>query len=77
MAELNRITIDPAILSGKPIVRGTRISVELVIDLLASGWNPLQILENYPTLQPGDVEACLKYASALLHEECVYPLKTA
>lgn len=77
MENLERIVVDPAILVGKPIVQGTRVSVELVIDLLASGWSHGQILENYPTLRPGDIEACLSYASQMLHEERVYPLTTA
>jgi uncharacterized protein (DUF433 family) len=54
----DHITIDPAVLVGKPIVKGTRISVELVMDLLAAGWTTEQILNSYPTLKADDVRAC-------------------
>lgn len=70
----NRIVIDPAILTGKPIIRGTRIAVEFVIVLLAEGWTQEQILSNYPHLQPEDITACLHYAGSLLKEERVYSI---
>lgn len=73
----NHITIDPDILVGKPTIKGTRISVELVIDLLAAGWTHEQILDSYPTLATDDIRACLAYASELLHSEKVFPLKIA
>ena len=72
-----RIVIDSKVLTGKPIVRGTRISVELVVELLAAGWSHDQILTSYPHLTEDDIRACLSYASELLREEKVYPLKTA
>jgi uncharacterized protein (DUF433 family) len=72
-----RIAIDPAILVGKPVIKGTRLSVEFVIDLLAAGWTQEQILANYPNLTREDIRACLAYASELLHEEKVFPLKPA
>ncbi len=65
----DRITADPAILVGKPIIRGTRLSVEFVIDLLASRWTDQQILENYPILEREDIEACLQYANELVKSE--------
>jgi uncharacterized protein (DUF433 family) len=71
------ITLDPRILVGKPVVKGTRISVELVIDLLAAGWTQQQLLDSYPTLQADDVRACLAYASEILHGEKVFPLQPA
>ena len=71
------ITMDPRILVGKPVVKGTRISVELVVDLLAAGWTHGQILDSYPTLTELDVRACLGYASELLRAEKVYPLEPA
>ena len=73
----DRIVIDPAVLVGKPVVRGTRISVEWVVDLLAAGWSREQILENYPHLTPEDIQACLGYASELLHSEKIFPLGPA
>lgn len=76
MAWNERIVVDPKILTGKPVVRGTRISVELVVDLLAAGWSHAQILTSYPHLTDEDIRACLSYASELLREEKVFSLKT-
>ena len=73
----NRITVDQQVLTGKPVVKGTRIAVELVIDLLAAGWSHEQILDSYPTLKAEDVRACLAYASELLHGEKVFLLENA
>jgi len=70
----DRITVDPSILVGKSIIKGTRISVELILDLLANGWTVDTILENYPHLKKEDVNAVLKYATEILKEERVYPL---
>ena len=72
-----RIVIDPQILVGKPTVRGTRLAVEFIIDLLAQGWTEEEILHNYPGLTHEDVQACLSYASATLRAEKVYPLAAA
>ena len=69
-----RITIDPTILVGKPVIKGTRLAVEFIVDLLAHGWTEAEILRNYPGITPEDIRACLAYASALLHAERVYPL---
>jgi uncharacterized protein (DUF433 family) len=62
----SRITIDPKVLSGKPVIRGTRMSVEFILDLLANGWTIEEILENYPQLKKEDVIATLKYAAEVL-----------
>ena len=72
----DRIVIDPGILAGKPIVRGTRLSVEFVVGLLGDGWLEADILRNYPTLTHEDVAACLRYAGEMLRAEKVYPLAT-
>ena len=77
MAWQDRITIDPNVLVGKPIVKGTRISVEFVIDLLARGWSTAQVLNEYDHLKPEDVQACLAYASDVLKSEKVYLLPTS
>ncbi len=69
-----RIVIDPAILVGKPVVRGTRLSVAFIIDLLAQGWSEDDIIRNYPGITRDDIRACLAYASAMLQAERVYPL---
>jgi len=70
-----RIIVDPNILVGKPAVKGTRLAVEFIVDLLAQGWSEEEILRNYPGLSAEDIKACLRYASAVLHAEKVYPLK--
>lgn len=57
-----RITVDAQILVGKPVIRGTRIAVELVIDLLARGYTKKQILEQYDHITDADIQACLTYA---------------
>lgn len=69
----DRIVIDPKILAGKPIVKGTRLAVEFLVDLLAQGWSESDVLRNYPKLVPEDIRACLRYASAALAAEKVYP----
>lgn len=75
MSWQQRIELNPNVLAGKPVVKGTRIAVELVVDLLAQGWTEDDILRNYPTIKAEDIRACLHYASAALHDEKVYPLK--
>lgn len=70
----DRIAIDPDVLTGKPIIKGTRLAVEFIIDLLAQGWTEEEILRNYPGLTPQDIRACLIYASNTLKAERVYPL---
>ena len=67
-----RITIDPGILVGKPVIKGTRLSVEFIIDLLAQGWTEPEILRNYPGITRQDIQACLSYASETLKIEKVY-----
>lgn len=69
-----RITIDPDVLVGKPIIKGTRISVEFVIDLMGRGWTVDQILGEYDHLTREDIQACLAYAGDLLKSERVYLL---
>jgi uncharacterized protein (DUF433 family) len=69
----DRIAIDPAVLAGKPVVRGTRLAVEFILDLLASGESEASILGNYPGLTRDDILACLAYASFLAHEYKAYP----
>ena len=73
----DRITVDPKVLVGKPVIAGTRISVEFAVDLLGSGWTHERILASYPHLPEQDILACLQYAAELLHSERVYPVATA
>jgi uncharacterized protein (DUF433 family) len=68
----DRIVIDPDVLVGKPIVKGTRLAVEFVVDLLAQGWTEADILRNYTGLTHQDIQACLAYASSMLKAEKVY-----
>ena len=71
-----RIIIDPEILVGKPVVKGSRLAVEFIIDLLAKGWSEGEILRNYPGLSQEDIRACLGYASEILRAEKIYPLNS-
>ncbi len=66
--------MDADVLAGKPVVRGTRLAVELILDLLASGQSESEILTNYPVLTRDDILACLAYASYLAHEYKAYPI---
>lgn len=68
----DRIIIDPEILVGKPVIKGTRISVEFVVGLLGRGWSADQILEEYDHLSREDIFACLAYAGQMLQSERVY-----
>jgi uncharacterized protein (DUF433 family) len=69
-----RISADPLVLGGKPVVQGTRVAVEFVLELLASGASEEYLLENYPNLTRADILACLAYASRVLHEFKAFPL---
>jgi uncharacterized protein (DUF433 family) len=70
----DRIAVDPAILTGKPVIKGTRIALEFILELLAEGWTRDQIEHNYPTLTDEDLQAALHYAAEALKRERVYPL---
>lgn len=70
--QIGLITRDPAILAGKPIIRGTRISVEFILELLSSEMTYTEILEEYPHLEKADIQAALDYAAkAIKNEEMV------
>jgi uncharacterized protein (DUF433 family) len=71
-----RIVANPEVLVGKPVIKGTRISVELVMDLLAGGYTPQQIMEQYDHLAAEDIQACLAYAGELIRSERVYAVKS-
>ena len=73
----DHITVDPGVLAGKPVVKGTRIAVEMVIDLLAAGWTQQQILDSYPTLNTEGVRAVWHTRARSYIVEKVSPLKTA
>ena len=71
---LSRITIDPRIFGGKPIIRGHRLAVEHVIGMLAAGSSQQEILDGYDWLEPEDIQACLVYARRAVARERVEPL---
>ena len=67
----DKITVNEEILAGKPIVKGTRLSVDFIIDLLANDWSNEDILKNYPQLTKQDIRACLEYAASIIKDENV------
>ena len=74
---LKRITANPEIFGGKPIIRGLRISVELVLSLLAQGENWDNILVDYPDLEIDDIRACLAYAHAVIANDSLDMVEVA
>ncbi len=73
MTDHPRVVLDSEVLSGKPVIRGTRLSVDFIIGLMADGWAEPDILRNYPGLAHEDIAACLAYARDMLRSEKVYP----
>jgi uncharacterized protein (DUF433 family) len=73
---LERITVNPRIFGGKPIIRGRGLAVEHVIGMLAAGDTPETLLEGYPWLEAEDIQACLGYARRLVGQEHVDPSRT-
>jgi len=71
---LERIIVDPKIMAGKPVIRGTRIPVELVLRLLAQGLKDKEILQDYPNLAKEDIRAALMYAAKMASREEVFPV---
>jgi uncharacterized protein (DUF433 family) len=69
-----RIVVDSEVLAGKPVVRGTRLAVECILELLAAGQSESDVLTSYPGLTREDILACLSYASYLAHEYKAYPI---
>lgn len=67
----NRITVDQAVMQGRPCIRGMRITVNLVVNLVANGMTPAEIIEEYPELEPSDITECLQYAACLTDERVV------
>ncbi|MCB0000873.1 MAG: DUF433 domain-containing protein [Anaerolineales bacterium] len=70
----DRIIIDPTILVGKPVIKGTRLSVQFLVGLLAEGWSNEDLLRNYPQLDLADIQAALHYASETLDRVRVIPM---
>jgi len=74
---MDRITSDPNILGGKPVIQNTRISVEFILELLASGLTEEEILKDYPHLTADDIQACLRYAADSYKNEVYLELERA
>ncbi|HAD03464.1 MAG: antitoxin [Desulfuromonadales bacterium GWD2_61_12] len=72
-----RLTVNPEILGGKPIIKGTRMTVEFILELLASGIAEDEVLRDYPHLTREDIQACLSYAAHALRNEIYLDLKKA
>ncbi len=73
MATHPRITRDPKVLAGKPVIKGTRISVEFILERLAANWNEAEILENYPQITREDILACLAFAHDVVAKNKAVP----
>ena len=74
---LNRITIDPKIVAGKPVIRGTRLTVEYILNLLAHGATPGEIMEEYKGVTKEDIQACFLFVTKVLEEVPYMPLREA
>jgi uncharacterized protein (DUF433 family) len=72
-----RIEVNPSVLVGKPVVKGTRLAVEFIVGLLAEGWTIDEILQQYPSISEPDIRACLGYATTMLRNEQVFPLQAS
>jgi uncharacterized protein (DUF433 family) len=71
----SRIAADPDVLAGKPVIKGTRLSVDFVLSLYAEGWSEQQVLENYPSLSQDDLRAVFAFAQTCLAEENLVALR--
>jgi uncharacterized protein (DUF433 family) len=74
---LKRITFNPAIFGGKPVIRGMRIAVEHILGMLAAGSTVEELLEGYPFLEKEDIQACLLYAHRIIAHERIEPALTS
>jgi uncharacterized protein (DUF433 family) len=68
---LKRISVDPKVCFGKPCIRGHRIWVSLILDLLASGWTEREVIQNYPGIEAADIRACIAYGAEMSRERYV------
>lgn len=73
----DHITLEPTILAGKPVIKGTRLAVDFILGLLGQGWTEPDILGNYPNVTHDDIAACFQYATEILQSEKVYPAAIA
>jgi len=77
MLTIDRITSNPNIMNGKACIRGMRITVALVLNLIANGMSNDEIIDEYPALEPADINQCLQYAAYLAEEELYTTIKLA
>jgi uncharacterized protein (DUF433 family) len=77
MINMERITANPKILGGKPIIKGTRISVEFILELLASNVSEDEIIEDYPHIKKDDIHACLRFAADSFKNDIYFELEMA
>jgi len=68
------ICSDPEVLTGKPVVKGTRLAVDFILGLFAAGWSGKQVLQNYPSLSPKAIQAVFAYAAECMGEEAFYAI---
>lgn len=76
-SHLNRITVDPDVMVGKPVIRGTRIPVERIVRLVAQGLSDSEILSDYPGINREDIKAALSYAADVIAHEDIYNLPSS
>ena len=70
---VRRVTVDPEVMVGKPVIRGTRIPVAIILRMLGQGISPQEILDEYPRLERADIDAALAYAARVVEHEDVFP----
>ena len=75
MTWAEHIIADPAVLAGKPVIKGTRLAVDFLLGLLAEGWTPEQLRANYPQLTDDALRAVFAYAAEALHEQTLLPVR--
>ena len=75
MTWTDHIHADPAILGGKPVIKGTRLAVDFVLQLMADGWSREDLRENYPQLSDEALRAVFAYAAEVLHDQTILPLR--
>ena len=71
MEKLDRIQINPKICLGQPVIRGTRITISVILKLLANGWSIEEIIEDYPELETADVQEAMKYAAWVVSDQLI------
>jgi uncharacterized protein (DUF433 family) len=76
MTWTDHIQADPAVLGGKPVIKGTRLAVDFVLALLAEGWSGVELRKQYPQLTDDALRAVFAYAAEILHDQTLLPIRT-